>query len=138
MKNMFSCQSENYLNMAFDSKRIARLEKPDGYGCRKGDCGDSIEMFLTISNNTIDHVNFDIDGCLNTRACANTVACLVEGKTINDAWEISPESVINFLQTLPEGETHCAELAVSTLYQALVNYQQNCQKIWKKQYQKRL
>ena len=40
------------------------------------------------------------DGCLNTNACANTVAHLAEGRSIETAWEITPEAVIAHLQTL--------------------------------------
>ena len=50
--------------------------------------------------------SFDTDGCINTNACANTVSHLSEGKTIEDAWEITPEDVIEFLETLPEENYH--------------------------------
>ena len=134
MINVLNNHSDKYLEMAFDSKRLERVENPDGYGKRKGDCGDTIEMFLSISSNKIKHINFSIDGCINTVACANTIARLAEGKTINEAWGVSPESVIEYLETLPEHEKHCAELAASVFYQALVNYKKNSQESWKKPY----
>ena len=112
----------HYLEMAYRMDKIERIETPDGYGKRKGQCGDTIEMFLGMDGDVIRSVSFIADGCLNTRACANTVALLAEKKNINEAWELSPEHVINFLETLPADETHCAELAVGAFYRALSNF----------------
>ena len=114
--------SMHYLEMAYRMDKIERIETPDGYGKRKGQCGDTIEMFLGMDGDVIRSVSFIADGCLNTRACANTVALLAEKKNINEAWELSPEHVINFLETLPADETHCAELAVGAFYRALSNF----------------
>ena len=86
---------------------------------------------------TIQSVAYQTNGCLHTNACANTVANLVEGKTINEAWEITPETVIDFLETLPAEHFHCAELAVGALYRALADYNNIKQQPWKKIYRVR-
>ena len=62
---------------------------------------------------------------MNTSACANTVAELAEGKKVKAAWEITPEDVIDYLETLPPQNTRCAELAVGALYLALANYREH-------------
>ena len=121
--------SDRYLEMAFAMERCERLINPDGYGKNTGDCGDTVEFFLTIEDEQIRYASFDIDGCMNTRACANTVAELTEGKTVADAWAISPETVIDYLETLPETSRHCAELAVGAFYQALRNFQKKRQQV---------
>ncbi len=126
--------SLHYLEMAFRSDRREKIDNPDGYGKRTGECGDTIEMFLTIRDEHIHSVAFHADGCLNTNACANTVAHLAEDKSVNEAWEITPEKVAAFLETLPEEETHCAELAVGSFYLALSNYQELKRNPWKKLY----
>jgi len=128
--------SLNYLQMAFSYDRRERLQDPDGYGRRAGECKDTVEMFLGIENRRIQSVSFDTNGCINTTACANTVSLLAEGKTIDEGWEITPEDVIEFLETLPEENYHCAELAVGAFYQALANYQELQRNSWKKPYQK--
>ncbi len=87
-----------------------------------------------MESNGIKHVSFVVEGCRNTHACANTVAYLAEGKEIDDAWEITPENVIQFLETLPKQNHHCAELAVGAFYLALSNYQENKRSSWKKLY----
>ena len=119
--NFWQDHSNNYLKMAFNYDRRERVIKPDGYGTRTGDCGDTIEIFLTMHNDHIQRVSFDTDGCRNTIACCNTIAHLAEGKSSDASWEISPEDVIDFLETLPSVNHHCAELAVGAFYIALSN-----------------
>lgn len=128
--------SLNYLEMAFRHDRRERMQNPDGYGKRTGECGDTVEMFLSIKNGCIQSVTFDTDGCINTNACANTVSHLSEGKAIEEAWGIASEDVIEFLETLPKENYHCAELAVGAFYLALANYQELQRDSWKKPYQK--
>jgi nitrogen fixation NifU-like protein len=129
--------SAHYLEMAtqIDKRRI--IKNPDGYGKRTGECGDTVEMFLMVRKNSIHSVSFITDGCINTHACANCVAFLAEGKSIAEAWEITPEEVIDFLETLPEENFHCAELAVGAFYLALVNFQEFKHAPWKRLYGKR-
>ena len=114
--------SLNYLKMALGHQRHEKIEDPDAHGKKTGECGDSIEFFLSIKEGCIQSVSFSTDGCLNTNACANTVSHLVDGKTINQAWEITPEDVTEYLETLPSHETHCSELAVGAFYLALSSY----------------
>ena len=117
-------------------KNIGEIKNPDGYGKNTGECGDTIEMFLFIPRGRIQSVSFNTDGCINTNACCNTVAQLVEGKSVEEARGITPENVIDYLETLPPENYHCAELAVGAFYLALSNYQENQRDPWKKLYQK--
>ncbi len=123
--------------MAFRYDKRERLKNPDGYGKNTGECGDTIEMFLFIPRGRIQSVSFNTDGCINTNACCNTVAHLVEGKSVEEARGITPENVIDYLETLPPENYHCAELAVGAFYLALSNYQENQRDPWKKLYQKK-
>ena len=129
--------SINYLEMAFRHDRRERVQHPDGYGKRTGECGDTVEMFLCIQDGRIQTATFDTNGCINTNACANTVCQLSEGKTIEQAWMIATEDVIEFLETLAEENYHCAELAVGAFYLALANYQELKRNSWKKPYQQK-
>ena len=110
-----------YIEMALRTDRIERVANPDGYGKRTGDCGDTVEFFLNRENNILGFVSFHVQGCRNTTACCNAVAKFAKGKSIESAWNISPEQVNIFLETLPEDHFHCAELAVGALYLALAD-----------------
>ncbi len=126
--------SRQFLEMALGQERREKVAKPDGYGKRSGECGDTVEFFLTLENESIRSVSYLTDGCLNTNACANTVAQLAEGRTIEAAWEITPDEVIAYLQTLPAENTHCAELAVGAFYKALTDVTEKRRQPWKKNY----
>ena len=128
--------SLKYLEMAYRYDKTERIQNPDGYGKRTGQCGDTIEMFIMLRNDRILTVAFITDGCINTNACANTVAWLAEKKTVNQAWSITPEEVAEYLETLPSGHFHCAELAVGALYLALANISELRQAPWKRLYGK--
>lgn len=121
--------------MAFGTDKRERLRPADGYGRRTGDCGDTVEMFIVLDGARIRSVGYDCQGCLNTNACANSVAHWAEGKNIDNAWQITPQTVVDDLETLPESDTHCAELAVGAFYLALTNCRQNRRQPWKKIYQ---
>lgn len=114
--------STTYLEMALSTEHRERPDHTDGYGKRTGECGDTVEFFLTVTNGIIRSISFDTDGCMNTSACANTIATLLEGQPVEKAWELTPQQIADYLETLPDDEYHCAELAVGALYLALSNY----------------
>ncbi|PID78036.1 MAG: iron-sulfur cluster assembly scaffold protein [Deltaproteobacteria bacterium] len=105
--------------MAFNKDRVEHIENPDGFGTKTGVCGDSISFYLTVNKNKLDFVSYEVDGCINTNACAATVSKLTEGLSLDEAWKITPEIIAEFLETLPEDELHCAELAAGSFYIAL-------------------
>ena len=123
-----------FLEMAFRTDRRERLDKPDGYAKKTGDCGDTVEFFITLNDEAIGSLSYDINGCLNTNACCNAVVSLLEGKTLDAAWEVTPEHVAGFLESLPADHFHCAELVVGTLYLALADARENRRSPWKKIY----
>ncbi len=132
--DFFQDHSRHYLEMALTRDRQDSMDNPDGYGRRTGVCGDSVEIFLKIRNSTVESVSYLVDGCINTHACCNTVARLSEGKSIENAWGITPEKVIDYLETLPPDHAHCAELAVGALYLALSTYREFHRHPWKRGY----
>lgn len=123
-----------FLEMAFRTDHRERIAKPDGYGKKTGDCGDTVEIFLVRDGDIIATLAYDINGCLNTNACCNAIVALVENKDLAAAWEVTPEKVADLLESLPPDHFHCAELVVGTLYLALANARENQRFPWKKSY----
>ena len=113
------------------------LEKPDGYGKRTGDCGDTIEMYISVRGGQIQMITFTVDGCANTVACGNAVSMLMEGRSLSDAWQLTPENVADYLETLPADHFHCAELAVGAFYNALAELNKRQREQWKTAYPRR-
>lgn len=101
-------------------------EKPvafDGYGKRVRECGDAVELFLSIREGRIQFISYDIQGCLFSHACANTLIKLVKGKTIEQAADVDKQMIIDFLQTLPVKEEHCADHVLIAFKSALEDFQ---------------
>lgn len=126
--------SEHFQMMVANQDRYGELENPDGYGIKQGDCGDIVEMYISVQAGQVRRVTFQISGCLNTFACANTVSYAAEGRMVHDCWNLTPENIIDFLETLPKDHHHCAELVVGTFYLALNDYQKKLREPWKKNY----
>jgi hypothetical protein len=47
--------SLTFLEMAFRTDRRERLDKPDGYGKKAGDCGDTVEFFINLDGDIHPH-----------------------------------------------------------------------------------
>lgn len=102
---------------------VGRMNDPDGAAILKGVCGDSMEMYLIISENKITKACFYTeDGCGVTVACGSIATKLAEGRSLKDALRISPAEIIEELDGLPAENIHCAILATSTLHKALADY----------------
>ena len=129
--------SDRFVEMASKSDRLGIIDKADGRAQQTGQCGDTVELFLAVRAGQIRRVTYQISGCLNTVACVNTLAYLVEGRTVADSWEITPENIITFLESLPADHHHCAELVVGTFYKALNDYNLLLREPWRKDYDRR-
>ncbi len=134
VKDFWQEHSLKFLEMAFRTDRQERIARPDGYGKNTGQCGDTVEFFLTIKGDMLENISFEINGCMHTNACANALAHLAEGLPLEKAWEITPQQIAEFLETLPDDHFHCAELAVGAFYLALADAKQKSRQSWKKVY----
>ena len=133
----FAEHSQNFQEMVSRVERCGILEKADGYGKRASDCGDTVELFLSVRGDRLQMVTFRVEGCAYTVACGNAVSYLMEGRTLTDAWQLTPENVIDFLETLGPDQYHCAQLAVGAFYNALADYNRRQLEPWKKPYPQR-
>ena len=126
--------SKQFLETATRKDRLYRIANPDGYGKNTGECGDTLEFFLLLDGDRIENAFFQVNGCLNTVVCGNTVAEFTVGRRVEEAWRISPEQVVDYLETLPADHHHCAELAVGAMYRALADLRENRERPWRRLY----
>jgi len=126
--------SETFLEMALRSDYRGRIQHPDAYGKRTGECGDTVEFFLMVDHGSIRDIAADVYGCINTNACANALIDLAKDKLLEEAWKIGPDDIENYLETLPPDHKHCAELTIGAFYLALANYREMKNSPWKKWY----
>ena len=114
--------SKKFKDELLNPENIGTIENPDSHVHLTGVCGDTIEMFLSIKNETILEVKFTTDGCGATVACANYVARTAKGKSIEEALGIEQDDVDRYFEGLPEESKHCAKLAVLTFRALLEEY----------------
>ncbi len=126
--------SLRFLEMAFRTDRQGEIKAPDGYGKSTRVCGDTIEIFLSVRENRIKELSYCLKGCFNTNACANTLIYMVQSKTIEEAWQITPKHIADDLQTLSKDHFHSAELVIAAFHAALMNFREFQQKSWKRPY----
>lgn len=101
---------------------FGEIENPDVVGKIKGPCRDTMKISLRIENGRIIDACFWTDGCGATIACGSMLTKMIKGKTIKEAADITSEKLIDALKGLPEEHLHCSKLAVSSLQNAIKNY----------------
>ena len=114
--------SDKVVQEFYNPSNLGRMPEPDARGIVRGWCGDTMEIYLRLDGEKIQAATFMTDGCGPTVACGSMLTKMVTGKSLEDADEILPEDLLEVLGGLPEENVHCAELAVSTLHNALLNW----------------
>jgi nitrogen fixation NifU-like protein len=128
--------SETTIDHVMRPRNAGSLEKPDGFADCRSSCGEEMEIWLNVRGNIIEEITYWTDGCAATIACGSMATQLAKGKTIADALAIRAPNIAEALENLPEGNLHCAELAVDTLKTALKDALTTKRDPWKKVYRK--
>lgn len=115
--------SENVKKEFLNPKNIGKIEKPDCWSRITGECGDTVEIYLSIKNRRIRDIKFWTDGCGFTIICCSYVTRIAKGRTIEEAYRIRPEEVDTYFGGLPEENKHCTYLSVNSLKTAIEEYQ---------------
>lgn len=122
MGDMEKLFTPTVIDHAANPRRAGSLCNADGFALLHSDCGESMEVWVLIKNDRIEDIRFWSDGCGATVACGSMVGELAFGKTVADAREIQAQDIVKAFKGLPEGNVHCAVLAVKTLKAAINNY----------------
>jgi len=85
-------------------------------------CGDKISMHLKITNNKIEDIKFEGEGCAISQAAASILTEELKNKTITEVKNLSNEDMINLLNIpISPGRMKCALLGLQTTKKALEN-----------------
>jgi nitrogen fixation NifU-like protein len=118
--------SEKVRNLYREQVNVGTLANPDVAYTYTGPCGDTIKLYLQISDNeVIEQARFQYIGCPASAASGSILTQLITTKTIQEAESITPADILLQLDSLPEEDCHCAELVVTTLHKTLASYQRN-------------
>lgn len=120
---------ENYGQEFFERwvnpRHMGELKSPSAEASLTGSCGDRMTMFLKISADVIEQIQFATTGCGPSIVCGVTACELAEGKDLETAAAMEGSDILKILPRIPEDKQHCAHLAARTLREAVSSY-------WKK------
>jgi nitrogen fixation NifU-like protein len=114
--------SDKVIEEAHSPRNLGRMPEPDTRGLVQSWCGDTMEIYLRLNGERIEKAIFMTNGCGATLACGSMLTQMVTGVTLEEASEIRPGDLLSALDGLPKENVHCAELAVSTLQNAIFNW----------------
>ncbi len=123
MRDMWSLYSEKVMEHFKNPRNVGEIENPDGTG-HVGNpvCGDIMELYIKVNNNTIVDAKFKTFGCGAAIATSSMVTEMVKGKSIGEALKISNRAVAEALDGLPPIKMHCSVLAEEALKSAIEDY----------------
>ena len=128
--------SETAVDHAINPKNVGNMEAADGYASITGPCGDTMDIWLKVKDDTIVRVTFMTDGCGTTIAAGSMVTELAKGKSVSQALKVSQEDVLIALDGLQDESKHCALLAANTLKASVKDYLAFRNEPWKRAYKK--
>ena len=128
--------SETVVDHATNPRNLGDMDSPDGFARITGPCGDTMEIWFRVTDNTIAAINFRTDGCGTTLAAGSMVTELVRAKTIIQALQINQQNILDALGGLPDESKHCALLAANTLKAAIRDYLALKNEPWKRAYRR--
>ena len=135
-EEMRKVYSEATIEHATNPRNIGHLDDADGFAGLKGPCGDTMQIWLRMKNDSVSDAGFLTDGCGTSIASGSMVTEMAKGKSIAECQKISQESVLDALGGLPEESQHCALLAANTLKEAIKDYITMKKEPWKKSYRR--
>jgi len=120
---MAPAYSEKVLEHFRNPRNVGELENPDGVGVEGNPvCGDLMEIQIKVEDDRITDIRFKTFGCGSAIATSSMVTELAKGKTLDEALEITRQTVADELDGLPKQKMHCSNLAADALHKAIEDY----------------
>lgn len=105
-------------------RNVGEIENPSGCGTvGNAQCGDIMRVYLDIDEDgIIQDCKFKTFGCAAAIATSSMATVLVQGKTVQQALEVTNQAVMEALDGLPPVKVHCSLLAEEAIHAALWDY----------------
>lgn len=115
--------SEKVMDHFSNPRNVGEIENASGTGMVGNPaCGDIMKLTIKIEEGIITDVKFKTFGCGAAIATSSMVTELVKGKGLDEAEQISNQSVADALDGLPPVKMHCSNLAADALHAAIEDY----------------
>jgi nitrogen fixation NifU-like protein len=115
--------SKKVMDHFMKPRNVGEIKDADGVG-EVGNlvCGDVMTFYVRVKNGIVTDVRFKTFGCGAAIAVSSIVSEMAKGKTVEEAMNITNESVVDELGGLPPLKLHCSNLGADALRKALENY----------------
>ena len=116
--------SEKVMDHFTNPRNVGKIEDADGVGeVGNAKCGDIMKIYLKIDeNHIITDVKFNTFGCASAIASSSMATCLIKGKPVSEAVDLSNKAVVEALDGLPPVKIHCSVLAEEAIKAAVKDY----------------
>ncbi|MBE8540638.1 Fe-S cluster assembly scaffold protein NifU [Geoglobus acetivorans] len=115
--------SEKVLEHFRNPRNVGVIEDADGVGTVGNPvCGDLMTMYIKVEDDRIVDIKFQTFGCGAAIATSSMATELAKGKTLEEALQITKQTVAEALGGLPPQKMHCSNLAADALKRAIADY----------------
>ena len=115
--------SEKVMDHFSNPRNVGEIENADGVGeVGNPTCGDMMNIYIKVEDNILTDVKFKTFGCGAAIATSSMITEMAMGMTIEEALEITRDSVADALDGLPPVKLHCSNLAADGLHAAIEDY----------------
>lgn len=85
-------------------------------------CGDQMLMAIQVRDGKIADCRWKTYGCASAIASVSILSEMVKGKTLEEAYKITPKEIVSYLGGLPDHKIHCSVLGDKALRAAIDDY----------------
>ncbi|MBU0466755.1 MAG: iron-sulfur cluster assembly scaffold protein [Nanoarchaeota archaeon] len=112
--------SEKLIEKFKNPKFVGKIKDADAVG-EEGNfkCGDVMKIYLKIKDEKIKDIKFETYGCVAAIASSEMMCELVNGKTLDEAYQMSHKEIVKALGEMPAVKVHCSILGTRALRNAI-------------------
>lgn len=85
-------------------------------------CGDEMLVLIRVKDNIIDDVRWKTYGCASAIASTSMISEAVKGLSLEKAYKIKPNDIVERLGGLPDNKVHCSVLGDEAIRTAIDDY----------------
>lgn len=116
--------SDKVMDHFTNPRNVGIIENASGQGTvGNPTCGDLMTIYIDVNDEEVfKDIKFKTFGCGAAIATSSMITEIANGKTVDEALEISRNDVAEALDGLPPVKMHCSNLAADALTEAINDY----------------
>ncbi len=119
----FIMYTEKVMDHFTNPRNVGEMPDADGIGTEGNPvCGDVMKIYIKVKDDRITDVKFQTFGCGAAIAVSSIVTEIAKGMTLDEAMNITKQSLSDALDGLPPQKMHCSNLGADALHKAIEDY----------------